>query len=350
MDDKKRILLVLCGGTICTEAEKRNGMTVRSINEEKEVLLKRNFITSDSDFSKAVEITETENLGILSENMTIGKWNEIIWYIRGIGDIDSFDGIVIAHGTDTLAYSSSLFSLIFKALKKPVFLVSSNMSISEAGANGDDNFRAAVELICCGIRPGTYVTYRNTSDGMMYLHLGSRLLQCRPYEDSFYSQGMIRLADEISREETERINGMLLEEKEGSFDGRINISGDWKLLDCVLRIEPYVGLDYSRFRYEGVRAVLHGTYHSGTVCENGIMYLLDNVEQSLDVYISPSSMEGAVYETTCNVADHGGSIFLHGMTGEMTYVKLVLAYSLGDMTKEEILLFLNADISGEQIY
>lgn len=41
--------------------------------------------------------------------------------VRNKDNIEKYDGIVIAHGTDTLAYSSSLFSLVLKELSKVFF-------------------------------------------------------------------------------------------------------------------------------------------------------------------------------------------------------------------------------------
>ena len=198
----KKILLILVGGTICTALNEHGTL---SISEGAGIKLIENFKSSGSPFKEDVEIIPTENLFILSENMSIPNWNLILDTYRKHLNTDNFDGVIFAHGTDTLAYSTSLFSLILANTDIPVFFVSSNARLDLERANGNDNFRYAVELICKGIEPNVYATYKNISDGRMYLHLGSRLEQCRNYSEDFFSQGAIDIT-EISDEIIQKVN------------------------------------------------------------------------------------------------------------------------------------------------
>lgn len=323
----KKILLILVGGTICTALNEHGTL---SISEGAGLSLIENFKASDSPFKNEVEIIPTENLFILSENMSISNWNLILDTYRKHITTDSFDGVIFAHGTDTLAYSTALFSLILGNTDIPVFFVSSNARLDSERANGNDNFRSAVELICKGIEPDVYATYKNISDGRMYLHLGSRLEQCRNYSEDFFSNGAIDI--------TEGYNEALKIKKEKS--PLIDINGDWHLKNCVLMITPYVGLDYTSFNYSKFSAILHGTYHSGTACaepynESSVMYLMDTASKEnpdIDIYLAPSKNEGEIYDTVRVIGNHqanGKKInFLYGSTIEYTYAKLVLAYSL----------------------
>ena len=119
----KKILLILVGGTICTALNKYGTL---SISEGAGVKLIENFKNSNSPFKDEVEIKPTENLFILSENMSIPNWNLMLDTYRKNINTDNFDGVIFAHGTDTLAYSTSLFSLILANTNIPVFFVSSN--------------------------------------------------------------------------------------------------------------------------------------------------------------------------------------------------------------------------------
>ena len=105
----KNILLVLVGGTICTSLNQHGTL---SVNEKAGVKLKSNFENSNSPYAKKVNIDITENLFILSENITVEKWNLIIDTYRKYTENKKYDGIIFAHGTDTLAYSSALFSML----------------------------------------------------------------------------------------------------------------------------------------------------------------------------------------------------------------------------------------------
>lgn len=343
----KRILLILVGGTICTLSQ--GG--VRSLaTSEAQTLLVEHFRESDSPFcgENETEILPGEKFNTLSENMSIETWNRLKKYFEEIS-YDEFDGIIVAHGTDTLAYSASIFAVLLAGIQVPVFFVSSNAPLDQEGSNGDANFQAAVECICYGIAPNVYVTYRNFTDNKMYIHLGAHLLQCRNYEESFYSQDMKEIS---SQEKRKNISfGVTPNMKYAEcIRGR-------DILRCVLKIDPYVGLDYSVYKYGRYKAVLHGTYHSGTI-NAGASDILERAEtmvktcerEGVLVYISPAKDapddDGEIYESVINI--RGKVNFLYGMTSEMVYAKLLIAYSCF-ASIECINEFLSTDINGEYL-
>lgn len=346
----KKILLILVGGTICTALNEHGTL---SISEGAGIKLIENFKNSDSPFKDKVEIKPTENLFILSENMSIENWNLMLDTYRKHINTDNFDGVIFAHGTDTLSYSTSLFSLILANTDIPVFFVSSNARLDSDRANGNDNFRYAIELICKGIEPNVYATYKNISDGRMYLHLGSRLKQCANYSEDFFSEGAIDITD-IS-DETLKIIKEKHPKKEKS--PLIDINGDWHLKNCVLMITPYVGLNYDSFNYSRFSAILHGTYHSGTACadpyENSVLHLMDLCEKEnpdIDIYLSPSKNSGEIYDTVRVIDSHKTNQkkinFLYGCTNESSYAKLVLSYSIWE-EKKDIEKFINTNVNFE---
>lgn len=345
----KKIFVVLTGGTICSEYNGR----VKSQGKKAGTVLEENFRNSTSEYADKVRFITTENYGIFSENMSVEKWNYIIKRLRSTAEVrdtaiargnypslneervfseeNIMDGIIIAHGTDTLAYSSALFSLILRDIGVPVFLVSSNDALSSEKANGTANFIAATECICNGITPNVYVSYRN-SDGNMYLHYASRLTQCRNYEEDFFSVGMTKIEDAQGK----FFGKTSVCDKKANED-RIDLFAEWELENIVLKIDPYVGLNYDFYDFTKVKAVLHGTYHSGTVCvegserrkknENSIVSLFEKCKAP--VYIAPCDLEGNVYDTIIKVAENAGENvrFINGYTSEMMYVKLLIAYS-----------------------
>ena len=340
----RKILLILVGGTICTSLNEHGTL---SISEGAGVKLIENFKNSDSPFKDKVEIKPTENLFILSENMSIENWNLMLDTYRKHINTDNFDGVIFAHGTDTLAFSTSLFALILANTDIPVFFVSSNARLDSDRANGNDNFRYTVELICKGIEPNVYATYKNISDGRMYLHLGSRLKQCANYSEDFFSEGAIDITDNFDK-------ALDLKTKKSPL---ININDDWHLKNCVLMITPYVGLNYDSFNYSRFSAILHGTYHSGTACaepyENSVLHLMDLCEKEnpdIDIYLSPAKNSGEIYDTVRVIDSHKANQkeinFLYGCTNETAYAKLVLAYSIWK-DKKDIEKFINTNVNFE---
>ena len=339
----KKILLILVGGTICT-ALNENGTL--SVSEGAGVCLKDNFENSDSPYAKKVHIDLTENLFILSENMTVENWNRMLDTYRSEVKKDIYAGVIFAHGTDTLAYSASLFSMILSSSEIPVFFVSANARLDSERSNGNANFKCAVECICRGIEPNVYVPYQNISDGKMYLHLASRVEQCKNYSDDFYSYDALDISD-ISEENYGEYFEKIKEKYPSSKrESMIDCFGNWSLEENILMITPYVGIHYDVYDYSRFKAVLHGSFHSGTACaqkdkytenygKNSVLYMIDQcamLEPKVDTYFSPSKQSGEIYETVDIIGEHslhGQKMqFLYGMTNEMAYTKLVLAYSV----------------------
>ena len=349
------ILLVLTGGTICTSV--RGGL--RSLDTDAASLrLVEAFRNSDSPFATAARFTVGEQFHTLSENMTLTVWNRITDSLRRV-EFSAFDGVIIAHGTDTLAYSASMFGLLLAGCGIPVVFVSSNAPLEhgDARANGYANFRAAVECIGYGIAPGVYVTYRNITDRRMWLHRACRLRQCGDYSEDFHSVGALDIT-ELSPER------LLPLSKTPAPSAPLLRLPDAPFTDCVLHIRPYVGIRYDAYRVENFRAVLHGTYHSGTACADdlgvtggygpgSVRYLLDRcADAGTDLYLSPAWSQGELYDSVPVILNHARNgrrvIPLRGMSAETAYCKLLLYYSCAAV-RERFPDFLTCDFCGEMI-
>lgn len=343
---KNKILLVLTGGTICSFKKEDSKKLDADVNEAKRLIVD-NFKASKSKFT-GVEFEEKTPLNVLSENMTISKWNKLLDFLRDYENSEAYDGIIILHGTDTLAFTSSLLSLSLCGFKLPVMLVSSQLDLLNKKANGNANFKAAVELIMNGIKPNVYAVYRN-SDGKMYLHKGAQLLQCGIYSEDFFSKEMVSVCKRNAVAKGEEFK-----EKEGLLCKFSELSGG------VLKIAPYVGLDYGVFSLNGVKVVLHGTYHSETACaeikEAGEVYsgssalsLIDRCnEKGIPFIIEPCSESAFRYEST-GLLLKKGAVGIYGMTSEMAYAKALLGVSMG-LSGEKLVEFLNENINDEFVY
>lgn len=337
----KNILLILVGGTICTALNEEGTLSVSSTAGAR---LLENFKNSDSFYADKVDIDLSKNLFILSENMTVDKWNLLVDTYREYTTAKKYDGIIFAHGTDTLAYTASLFSMILSGTDIPVFFVSANSRLDSKNSNGNANFKCAVECICQEIPPNVYVAYKNITDKQMYLHLASRLTQCPNYSEDFSSVGAVnitKITEENCNTYFDEINKRYPREK---IKRHINIYDNWRLSEKVLYLMPYVGINYSCFDYSKYPVVLHGTYHSGTCCaektldsehygENSVLYMIDCcADTKTDVYFTPSRLIGEVYETQSIIANKGVKgkkpQLLYGYTNEVSYAKLLLAYSI----------------------
>ncbi|XP_076045663.1 L-asparaginase-like [Oratosquilla oratoria] len=77
-----------------------------------------------------------------SSNMTMDDWIRIARDIRSVYEM--FDGFVVLHGTDTLAYTASALSFMLENLGKTVVITGSQIPIFETRSDGRDNFIGSV--------------------------------------------------------------------------------------------------------------------------------------------------------------------------------------------------------------
>lgn len=360
MSDHSKILLILTGGTICSFGN-AEGMHRDVDSAKAKVRLLQQFEESDSEFADQ-EFEVVTILDTLSENMTVPKWNELIAFLKQ-KELSSYRGIIVAHGTDTLAYTAALLALVLSGVERPVFLVSSQLPLDRAGANGSVNFRYSVELICHGIAAGVYAVYRN-SDGKSYLHKGSHLESCRDYSDDFFSRDMVQITEHLdmiacdeapdAKQERDPVSGERVQKNAPHH--KVTLSDIGTLKNDVVWIQPYVGLDYRTVVLpEGTRAVLHGLYHSSTACvgataaeqeaADSVLTLLKRCrERNIPFVISPCPSEDAYLSGS--ILRQNGALPVYGMTSEMVYVKALVAGALG-YEKQELYDFLCEDICGE---
>jgi L-asparaginase len=72
------------------------------------------------------------------------EWGELVHIIEN--EYDKYDGFVILHGTDTMAYSASALSFMLENLDKPVIFTGSQLPISKIRTDGKENLITALEI------------------------------------------------------------------------------------------------------------------------------------------------------------------------------------------------------------
>lgn len=343
-----KLLLILTGGTICSFCNE-NGQLEPDL-QEASVALVRHFKNGSSPFKDA-EFSVLFPIDTLSENMTVGRWNILLTALKNL-PWDSYDGVLVAHGTDTLAYTAGLLSILLAGVPIPVFLVSSNYPLDDRRANGNINFKTAVELIGNQIPPNIYVPYQN-QDKKVYIHLAGRLKQCAPYSEDFYSGGPVPFGEYASG----RLRIFLPNVVPVKTDMALYRVGE--LRDSVFFIQPYVGLRYDSVVLSSrVKAVVHGLYHSGTACAQpdedtsgaspySLLYLKRRCqEQRIPLYIAPfpsvlASGKERLYASAGSLLS-AGLLPICGMTMEMSYIKALIGASMG-LEGNKLTEFLHTD-------
>ncbi len=300
---------------------------------------------------QSIHFTSRQPLQILSENLAPPAWKILIAALDA-EHLDQYDGVIITHGTDTLAYTAAALSFYFNNLKVPMLLVSSDYPLDDPRANGLANFNCAVEFILQNIQLGVFVPYRNQQQQKTLVHKASRLSCSLQLTGDFYSvQG-----NSFAQFEKKRFSGL---PASTALDATINtpttsaISA--RFCSRILMIKPYPGLDYSYFNLELVDVVLHDLYHSGTACtstqwgENHslLSFIKHCNDKNIPVYLAPATQATDAYQGTRTLIDLGAEM-IWNMSIESAYVKLMLAYGNFN-NKQHILAYLNQDSAGEHV-
>ncbi len=335
----KKVLVIFTGGTIGSAVS--NGV-INTANTQAFKLLEQ-FQDVDPQ-AQDIQFTTLQPLQILSENMAPATWQILINSIES-QPLKNYDGIVITHGTDTLAYTAATLGYYFSAINIPMLLVSSDYSLDDARANGLENFRCAIEFIRQRIRAGVFVPYANQSQ-TMYVHHGTRLTCSLQLTGDFYS---------VQKKPFMHYENQIFTQLDVSPSVVSYIPLKAHFYTRIIMIKPYPGLNYEAIKPEQGDVVLHDLYHSGTACASNewgeyyslVTFIERCTQHGVKVYLAPAIKSPSAYQSTRALLSKGAEM-LWNMSIESAYVKLLLAY--GNFTEpQQIKAFLEANIAGEQV-
>lgn len=213
-----------------------------------------------------------------------------------------YDGIIVAHGTDTLQYSAAMVGYVTGSSSIPVVFVSSNYVLEDKRANGLCNFICAVEFIRSKRGNGTFISYRNL-DGITYIHRAFAVLPHLPYSDEVFSidnQFYGKYMTQTWQNEEDKTEHNNLWQFEKNTDYHLEedackpiekLPEQWN--SGILRVFPYPGMEYPKIG-PSVKAILLDTYHSGTLCSTnpGMDVFFEEAEKrEIPVFITGANTE-----------------------------------------------------------
>lgn len=331
----KRLLMLETGGTFATELNE-NGL--RSIG--------RGSVFDDEVVAEKVRregfvFENRRPFRILSENMTVSRLEALAEEFRRV-ELDAYDGVIVTHGTDTLAYSVNLAAFVLGEIDIPFVFVSADHPLADPRSNGIDNFLGALDLISAGEK-GVFAVYRN-GDGRSYVHRGGRLCQMDHIHPGFFSVNEVYYGEIVKNRfllNDDPLNQTVGKEAVG-FPGSHLSRG-------ILQIHAYPGLDYSRFSLSGIEAILHETYHTGMFCAAGekesLDWLLAVADEDIPVIVVGGTAAAERYES--DLKGMHRLIFIDDTAIEAVYVKMLLAF--GNMDKVSALRYVCGNVLGETL-
>ncbi|WP_426415729.1 asparaginase [Aestuariirhabdus sp. LZHN29] len=138
---KKRIYIAYTGGTIGMHRSPRGYVVMPGFARLIEEKIPPRLSGEMPDYDLHEYPTQLD-----SSNIVPADWLAIA---RDIANrYDDYDGFVVLHGTDTMAYTASALSFMLRGLGKPVIITGSQIPLSETRNDAQDNLVTAIELAC----------------------------------------------------------------------------------------------------------------------------------------------------------------------------------------------------------
>ena len=325
----KNILILNTGGTFSSEAS-GHGLAPSITGDE---IIKKLGILDD-DISISVE----DFCSLDSANIMPDDWVSIACKIAG--SIADYNGFIVIHGTDTLAYTSSMLSFMLQNIQVPVVVTGSQMPLNSPMSDALMNLQCAVWMAVSGV-PGVFVAFDRK------IMLGCRTSKVRTLSFNAFESINCPYIGEVNA------YGLQLYTDRKAKMTRINLQTDYSDRIAVLKVFPGMDLDIFSFLqdhgYEGVYIEGFGL--------GGLPFLRNDItaeirkasDNGLPILVgSQCRYEGSdlsVYETGQRILDCGG-IPVYDMTQEAVVTKLM--WVLGQTKKyDQVRWLFGSDLVGE---
>lgn len=306
---KKNILVLATGGTIASETGK-NGL--------EPALGAGNFLPYMTGVAENYEITTKDILHLDSSNIQPEEW---VLIAHSIFDAcHEYDGIVITHGTDTMAYTTSILSYMLWNVPIPVVVTGSQLPLTHPLTDAADNLRYAFAMAGSGI-PGIFLAFNRK------IILGTRAVKVRttgfdafesvnyPYVAQFDSNGL-------------KVNESILKRPVGECQIFDKLCADVFLIKLTPGLNPQIFEMLLQMNYRGIVIEAFGAGGIHFVHRDLISELQKVVEHGISVVVCSQCLyersDLSIYQVG-KLALKQGVIEAYDMTTEAAVTKLIWA-------------------------
>jgi len=333
-----KILLISTGGTIASKVDYRTGavtpaLSAAELNEAVPELAKIANIDSEVLFSE------------YSENLQPEHWLEIAKKLDSLANSD-YTGIMIAHGTDTMHYTSSFLSFALSGFPIPIALVGSQRSSDRPSSDAALNLIAATKFLTESNAKGIFVVMHNDSnDDTIVCHKGTRVRKNHTskrgaFETISDNPAFIITENKIEKNMDEEFF------KNPKYEPKLNLDAKVALVKYhpgydPKQIKDLADLGFGAIIFEGT-----GLGHVGNTMYDVIK---DAKEQGLFLGMTSQCLDGnvsmTVYDSGRDLLDLG-VIPLENMIPETALVKAMWAYG-NTKNSDEIKVLMLKNIASE---
>ena len=328
MSDKKKILLLTTGGTIASLPggeglePQRSGVMERELNQ----------------LRTYYDITVQDVMCLDSSNIRPEDWQFIARHIfeNRVG----FDGIVVSHGTDTMAYTASAVTFMLPDIDVPVVFTGSQLPLADMLSDGPDNLRTAFAMAAAG-HPGVFLAFDRK------VMLGCRAVKVRASGFSAFESVNARYAAQVSNLGLV-VDHDVLPKRRGEARLCTDISRDVFLLKLTPGLNPAVFDMLAAMGYKGIVIEAFGL-GGFNFLNKGLRGIRRCIEDGVSIVVTTQclydSSDLRVYQVGNKMLELG-VIQGRDMTSEAAMTKLMWAIGQG-MEQDQISSLFTRSLAGE---
>lgn len=287
------------------------------------------------------------NPPIDSADMSPSHWNDIAKAIEE--NYDSFDGFVVLHGTDTMAFTASALSFMLENLHKPVIITGSQLPIGEVRTDGEENLITALQVAASKDSNGDPMVQEVAILFENYLWRGNRSTKMSADNfNAFKSNNYPPLA-KIG------LGIHFNEDALSRFQSKRPLKVKYNLDPNVMFVHLFPGITETTLRYllntPDIKGIVLKTFGAG----NGPMgkwftdAIREAVEKGIVVVNVTQCVNGGVHSrlyATGNCLAKAGVISGYDITSEAAVTKMMYLFGLG-LSSENVKKYMNCSLCGE---
>lgn len=293
------------------------------------------------------EIDNIQFTPIDSSDMGPDGWREIAVAIAA--NYDDYDGFVVLHGTDTMAYTASALSFMLGGLNKPVIITGSQLPIGEVRTDGEENLITALQIAAARTHDGLPMVREVAILFENYLWRGNRSTKMSADNfNAFKSNNYPSLA-KIGLGIHFAEKALLRPERETPLHLHTEMDSS------VMFIELHPGMTAATLHHvlstPGIKGVVLRTYGAGNAPT--APWFVDELCRAIDrgmVIVNVTQcVNGGVHSgryLSGEILTRCGVVSGHDMTSEAAITKLMYLFGLG-LTADQVRENFSVDLCGE---